>query len=462
MKLHNTLATGPFSPQLLLSLVLGIALITGCASKGRPLMPTPVLYQEEPGASSLFIETPAERRRPDVKLFYVTDRTPETNPESSQPYGEGRSPSLTFGTAVVEMVPDLTWEDLKYQSRLPDRSKDVNLNLGKVAERGRFPEEPYELEVTASGLFRSPAVVKQHRKAKAGFESLLRDQLQQSPTKEVVLYVHGFNETFATAAYTMAEICHYLGREHVCGIFTWPASASGNFLTSYNTTAESAIYAVSHLAKTIRMLAQTPGVKSLHILAHSRGAAVMLNSLRELGIETFAAGIEPAVALKIDNIVWIAPDIDDDVARQQLDVFGSNPDMITRWPHDRVPALLDGRMTVYSSPEDKALWISRILFRSRSRVGQINIDETSVKDQRRLKKWGKFDLIIYRGKRTDRFGHAYFVSNPVVSSDLIQLIRYGKNPGDPGRSLKKIGPVAWTFSESDASSAGRKSETSMH
>jgi hypothetical protein len=58
---------------------------------------------------------------------------------------------------------------------------------------------------------------------------------------------------------------------------------------------------------------------------------------------------------------------------------------------------------------------------------------------------GHTDLISYEGKRTDFFGHSYFTSNPRVSSDLIQLIRYGKGPGDPGRDLIQTGRVTWRF-----------------
>jgi hypothetical protein len=50
-------------------------------------------------------------------------------------------------------------------------------------------------------------------------------------------------------------------------------------------------------------------------------------------------------------------------------------------------------------------------------------------------KWGNIDLIVYEGKATDRFVHSYFSSNPEVSADLIQLIRYGHAPGEPGRPL---------------------------
>jgi hypothetical protein len=64
---------------------------------------------------------------------------------------------------------------------------------------------------------------------------------------------------------------------------------------------------------------------------------------------------------------------------------------------------------------------------------------------------GGLDLITYQGKRTDAFGHSYFTSNPRVSSDLIQLIRYGMQLGEPGRQLVRTGPITWRF---PAESAG--------
>jgi hypothetical protein len=53
------------------------------------------------------------------------------------------------------------------------------------------------------------------------------------------------------------------------------------------------------------------------------------------------------------------------------------------------------------------------------------------------------DLISYRGDRTDVFGHSYIAANPEVSSDLIQMIRYGKKLGEPGRQLVESGLVSW-------------------
>lgn len=39
--------------------------------------------------------------------------------------------------------------------------------------------------------------------------------------------------------------------------------------------------------------------------------------------------------------------------------------------------------------------------------------------------------------------------------DRMQLIRYGAQPGDPGRRLDRIGPVSWTFPGSGLASEGK-------
>jgi esterase/lipase superfamily enzyme len=270
-------------------------------------------------------------------------------------------------------------------------------------------------------------------------------RLEDSPRKEILLYVHGFNETFASAAYTTAELCHFLGREPMCAFFTWPASSSGNFLISYTNTTETADYSVDHLKKTIRMLAATPGVQGLQLLAHSRGTAIMLDAVRELALEAIASGKEPADLYKIDNLVLFSPDIDVDIATQQITGLISDPDLATVWPAGRLPRILKGRLTVYASPEDRALRVSQILFRSRNRVGQLRPEDLSPKAQAYLATLGRVDLITYEGERTDFFGHSYFTSNPEVSSDLIELLRYGKRLGEPGRQLIRTGPATWKF-----------------
>jgi hypothetical protein len=51
-------------------------------------------------------------------------------------------------------------------------------------------------------------------------------------------------------------------------------------------------------------------------------------------------------------------------------------------------------------------------------------------------------LTSYRDKHTDAFGHAYCAASPEVSSDLIQMFRYGEKLAEPGRQLVESGLVS--------------------
>jgi len=138
---------------------------------------------------------------------------------------------------------------------------------------------PYGFDVTCARVLRSVAVLNEFRRVKAEFSNLLTEQLRKSPTRDVVLYVHGFNVTFETAALTMAELYRFFGREHVCAIFAWPASASGNLVTSYATTTESATCAVGHPAETIRLITRTSGARRTNSMAHNLGSAPLLSAI---------------------------------------------------------------------------------------------------------------------------------------------------------------------------------------
>lgn len=443
----------PMPPFLVknLLLMLSVAVISGCASTGRELMPTPVVYQQ-PGGAPLFGSERQGSRHPDIDLLFITNRAPPTAEETDRAkadgktlaYGQARARRIAFGSTRVRVVPALDWQALTKQSQLAERTRAVELELGKVQELAAFPDEPYKVVRDERGLLmRDRTELAQHVAARDALQAEVKRRLEHSPTQEVMLYVHGFNETFASAAFTTAELCHFLGREPVCAFFTWPASTTGNFLISYTNTTETASYAVADLKKTIRAIASTPGVEGMHILAHSRGAAVTLSAARELALEGIAAGKEPAKLYKVKNLVLMSPDIDIDIASQQLTGFISDPDLVTAWPEARLPRSLDGRLTVYSSPKDRALMVSRILFRSRNRVGQLAPEDIPDEAQQYLEASGHTDLIAYEGKRTDLFGHGYFTTNPRVSSDLVQLIRFDKKPGDPGRELIRTGRVTW-------------------
>jgi hypothetical protein len=147
---------------------------------------------------------------------------------------------LAFGTTTVRLGDDLDWSEVARQSHSPEFTKKVKLDPGETTELGRFPNEPYAIVADGPRIRRAPQASRGHQQAKDALYRELSARLARSPSREVLPYMHGFNETFESTAFTTAELCHFPGREDVCAFFTWPVSASGNPLISYTATTESA------------------------------------------------------------------------------------------------------------------------------------------------------------------------------------------------------------------------------
>ena len=100
------------------------------------------------------------------------------------------------------------------------------------------------------------------------------------------------------------------------------------------------------------------------------------------------------------------------------------------------------KVTVYVSPDDKALATAGWLMGSIARLGRVDSTMLNAEQIAALASLGAVDMVQVRG-RTDFFGHSYFASNPQVSADIIALLRYGLRPNEPGRSLKHVTGSFW-------------------
>ena len=435
-----TITETRFLVAIALAALLSLA---GCATT-YPMMPTPVLYTGAQ-AKPLFTAAPAAVRTPSLDLLYITDRAPAQSPDEPEPYTSERSRSEAFGSTTILFGEDMTWDALLKQSLQVERDPPVDLKLGPTTEIGRFPPIPYRLDVAGTGQTRTPAIVDAHEAAKRALQAEVARRLASSPRKEVVLFVHGVANTFQDAALTMGELCHFLGREFVCGIFTWPAAGERGMLFGYEVDYESSLFAAEHLRKTIRAIAGTAGLQRIHLVAHSRGTDVLVTAVADLGFEAYMQQSDVARRYKIGNIVLIAPDLDPDVAVAKIFKVLSDPDI----PYGSAPkpnVVLERmpgfHLTLYVSPEDKALATSGWLFGSIVRLGRIHEAMFKPEQFEYERRVGIVDVIQVQGK-TDLFGHSYFVSNPGVSSDLIALLRYGLRPNDPGRPLEEVRKPFW-------------------
>ena len=413
-------------------LLVAISLwLAGCAGGPRMLMPTPRLYQQLEQA--LFVELAPSLQGTEVELLYVTDREPETDQNGNLRYGFGRSSSLAFGTVTVTLGEStITWEDLLEASRTDQRLNPVHLSLGAVTEIARLPPDPFPHWKEAGKIVYEPTALAKEAQVVEQFRQTLARRLELTPRKEVFVYVHGYHNTFQDAAFAMSELWHFLGREGVPIVYTWPAGYPGLF--GYTHDRESSEFTVFHLKRTLRTLSSFPEVERIHLIAHSRGTDVALAALRELTIWAWAAGLDPEVRLKLHNLVLAAADIDLQVLDQRVAA-------------EHIPLSVN-RTTIYASPNDKAIGYAEMLFASPGgRLGTVEIEDLTDVDKAffdALK--ANMAIVIYDERsnpQLDEYGHSYFRNSPGASSDLILMLRDDLDPGSEGRPLESLGMRFW-------------------
>jgi esterase/lipase superfamily enzyme len=333
------------------------------------------------------------------------------------------------------MGKGLSWQKLAAESRTSRRSKKVILKVDAIQEAGRYPEAVYPF-VPGAGITRDTAYAEAVAQAEQAFQAEVARRLALTPRKRVYVLVHGFANTFDDAAFAMAEMWHFLGREGVPVIYTWPAGHKG-LLRGYNYDRESGEFTIFHLKQFLRALAGTPGLEDIVLMAHSRGTDVAASAFRDLFIESAAAGADPIERLRISNVILLAPDMDMEVTTQR---FGAEGVMAGA-----------GQVTVYVSENDRAIGAADWLFGSIQRLGTLTAGTLtgkaagfSARLRSNLERLPMLQCIEFRDK-TGFMGHAYYRQSPSASSDLVLMLRYNKQAGDPARPLKEAFHNYWVI-----------------
>jgi esterase/lipase superfamily enzyme len=407
--------------------ILAAVGLGGCAQSLRP-PPSPV-YEHDGG--DVFQALAPELRSPTVDVLYVTDRKAETDESDALRYGTGRSRSLAYGSALVELGGGADWDELVAWTESRSGTAGLQTRLVSVRELGRFPATPYLFSVAPNGWIEpDPDIQAEVETARAASDAELRRRLALGSRKDVLVLVHGIQNSFEVAVSDAARGAHMSGHFGVFIAYTWPAGGSG-LLSAYAYDRESGEFTVHHLKQLFRALAEMPEVERVHALAHSRGTDVVTTALRELIIEARAAGADPRSRYKLENLVLAAPDLDLEVVDQRFVAEALGPAF--------------GRVTVYVSSNDAAIAAARDLFNSRARLGSLTADALSENQKANLRRASNIDVIAYQGQQAGGFGHGYF-RNPAVLADAILLMRDGKAPGaEHGRPLEPLGDHFWVI-----------------
>ncbi len=164
--------------------------------------------------------------------------------------------------------------------------------------------------------------------------------------RDVLIYVHGYNQTFEMAALDAARLSDSVKFRGETMMFSWPSRAK---LLDYGYDRESAMWSRDALQRVLDDVMASPGVGHIHIVAHSIGTMLTMEALRQL-----ATRHDDAAAEKIGSIVFASPDID-------MDVFKSSV--------ERVGPITSSKITVITATNDRALAVSGLLAGGISRVG---------------------------------------------------------------------------------------------
>ncbi|WP_284165278.1 alpha/beta fold hydrolase [Frigidibacter sp. SD6-1] len=236
--------------------------------------------------------------------------------EEAEPFGRGRTATLRFVRVDVSIPPghrpgEIDWPAKKHKAD---------------------PET--EFVATAQEIYDGPGAFR------ADLVRALRTR------RDAVIFIHGFNNTFAEGTYRLAQLGHDLQIGAVLVHYSWPSRASP---LGYVYDRDSALFARDGLEELIGQV-RAAGARRVTIIAHSIGCMVAMETLRQMAI-----GGKRGLIAGIDGVVLMSPDID-------IDVFHEQARRIGRLPQ---PFL------IFTSKKDKALALSARLTGQRDRVGNL-------------------------------------------------------------------------------------------
>ncbi len=408
-------------------ILISLVFILSACSSAHILVDTPNLYAMSQSYPSRDIAEVYETTTPE--LFFVTDRRAESSDNVMHFYGSVRSSSMAFGTVKIQFGQELSWEALEAASNTQTRDQDIFLNVADINEIVRFPAIPLPFRVENGKAVILPESNAAYETAIRSMQAQLQERLEASNQKDIILYMHGVNTEFNDAALNLADVWHFTGRHGVPVFYSWPAANPGLF--GYFKDRESGEFSIYHVKETIRILASTPGLKKLHIIAHSRGTDIITTALRELIIEFRAAGKNPRDVLKIENLILAAPDLDFGIVRQRLIA-------------EKI-GLAFGQITVYMNQDDGALGLAQWLMAG-LRFGKLSQEDLSDSDKLIFQQVKNVNYVNIEGV-SGNFGHSYYNSHPGALSDIAILVRENLKPGDEGRPLVHQKINFWTLPE---------------
>jgi esterase/lipase superfamily enzyme len=259
------------------------------------------------------------------RFFYATNRVPgEGAGEVAERFGSERGETLSFGSFDTRFEP--------------------TLGVGMLIDPSDwFLNDAIQIENVRS--LEHAALVEQ-----------LREQVQASAHRSLLVVVHGFRERFPSALNKTAFLAHVLDIDTPVLVFDWPGD-QGSSLRGYRRARSVAQASGAELAAAVKLIVQDVQPERLWLMANSMGAQVVVDAFHVLYQDADFAD-SPT---EIEEVVLTAADVRHEEFNNQF--------------KQQIKALATN-VTVYVSSNDRALLVSRLINRG-LRLGESTLDPSN-------------------------------------------------------------------------------------
>ncbi|MBL8848832.1 MAG: alpha/beta hydrolase [Planctomycetaceae bacterium] len=248
----------------------------------------------------------------------------------------------------------------------------------------------------------------------AEVQTMLRTTLRERD-QDVLLMVHGFNNTFEFAVLRLAQVKMDIHFPGTAMLFSWPSQGTA---PGYADDEAASAASVNSLKSVLKMLdaqrTAAGGDRRIHLLAHSMGNRVLLGALGQLAAEGFARDRKP-----FGQVILAAPDVDFVMMNRLQNGLGCAE-----------------LVTLYYCEDDIPLETSRYV-NTDSRIGQFGYVNSLLEN------------VDAKYASTSLFGHDYFSTSNRLLVDLELLINLRVPAVGRTQTLKpradSVGNQEWFF-----------------
>jgi esterase/lipase superfamily enzyme len=329
-----------------------------------------------------------------VPIFVATTRQRSTMDPGEMFNGE-RAAEVSYAAITVSIPPD------------------GSRKVGEVQWPTILPGDPRRDFVTVSADYLE----------RQAFTASIVAMAKRTGRSKVLVFVHGFNNRFDDAVYRFAQIVHDSKVPVIPVLFTWPSRGEVR-LRAYTYDRESANYSRDALESLLNTLVSYPVVSEVNLLAHSMGNWVALEALRGRSIR----GGQTASSMRADklkNVMLVAPDVDVDVFRTQIQRMGA----------------ARPRIALFVSQDDQALSLSKDIWGGVARLGDVDPTQEPYRSEFERDGILVFDLTKLETSGDNAHDRA-FEDVTTVMGMIRRRLRDGQAMTDRGSGLSDLGQAA--------------------